>query len=369
MNIMKKLSVLLIAFSACVAVNAQSVVSLNISGLPDGTEIEAVYACTHQSIEPAVAEAKVMNGQCVVTVPMDEPRYVGFKVKGYNGYVAQLMTTKGETPKVTAAAEKNVTDKGTYYSGSGVKVVNSPLEAEYIKKIDAKRKYLDILYEAFHNGYTDTKSQGYAAAEKSFFTQVEKTYKAIAADNKDSWWGPFSMLALYSYFTEENTADWAQFSTEAQQSYYGQLLKKKISPEGLIGKDYPKFSFTDAKGKVNEAAKTVKGKKIFLVDFWASWCVPCRKEIPNLKSIYAANSKKGLEIISVSIDKSDAAWKKALEKENLPWPNGIDKSGVDDLYHVQAIPAIFIVDAVTGKVIGENLRGEELAAKIVDLLK
>jgi hypothetical protein len=182
---MKKFLVLLIAFSASVAVNAQSVVSLNISGLPDGTELEAVYACTHQSIEPAIAEAKVMNGQCVVTVPMDEPRYVGFKVKGYNGYVAQLMTTKGETPKVTTTAEKNVTDKGTFYYGSGVKVVNSPLEAEYIKKIDAKRKYLDILYEAFHNGYTDTKSQGYAAAEKSFFTDVEKTYKAIAADNKD----------------------------------------------------------------------------------------------------------------------------------------------------------------------------------------
>ncbi|MBP9984636.1 MAG: TlpA family protein disulfide reductase, partial [Prevotella sp.] len=109
--------------------------------------------------------------------------------------------------------------------------------------------------------------------------------------------------------------------------------------------------------------------KIFLVDFWASWCVPCRKEIPNLKNIYAANSKKGLEIISVSIDKNEAAWKKALEKEKLPWPNGIDKSGVDDLYHVQAIPAIFIVDAVSGKVIGENLRGEELAAKVTDLLK
>ena len=108
---MKKFLVLLIAFSASVAVNAQSVVSLNISGLPDGTELEAVYACTHQSIEPAIAEAKVMNGQCVVTVPMDEPRYVGFKVKGYNGYVAQLMTTKGETPKVTATAEKNVTDR------------------------------------------------------------------------------------------------------------------------------------------------------------------------------------------------------------------------------------------------------------------
>src|SRR5574344_2062725 len=167
MNIMKKFLVLLIAFSASVAVNAQSVVSLNISGLPDGTELEAVYACTHQSIEPAIAETKVMNGQCVDTVPMDEPRYVGFKVKGYNGYVAQLMTTKGETPKVTTTAEKNVTDKGTFYYGSGVKVVNSPLEAEYIKKIDAKRKNLDISMNLFIMDIQTQRAKGMPLQKKA----------------------------------------------------------------------------------------------------------------------------------------------------------------------------------------------------------
>lgn len=62
-----------------------------------------------------------------------------------------------------------------------------------------------------------------------------------------------------------------------------------------------------------------------MIDFWASWCGPCRREIPNLKKIYEAYVDKGLEIISISIDKEDKAWQKALDEEQLPWPNLIDR--------------------------------------------
>ena len=113
----------------------------------------------------------------------------------------------------------------------------------------------------------------------------------------------------------------------------------------------------------------MKGKKVYIVDFWASWCVPCRKEIPNLKAIYERFSGKGLEIVSISIDKNDSAWRKAVTAENLTWPNGIDKQGIKDMFNVNAIPAIFIVDGKTGRILAENIRGEQLANKLAEMLE
>ena len=97
--------------------------------------------------------------------------------------------------------------------------------------------------------------------------------------------------------------------------------------------------------------------------------MPCRKEIPNLKAIYERFSGKGLEIVSISIDKNDSAWRKAVTAENLTWPNGIDKQGIKDMFNVNAIPAIFIVDGKTGRILAENIRGEQLANKLAEMLE
>lgn len=73
--------------------------------------------------------------------------------------------------------------------------------------------------------------------------------------------------------------------------------------------------------------------------------------------------------MSVSIDKDEAAWRKALAEEKLPWPNGLDRAGISDAYKVQFIPAIFLVDGATGKCIAEDIRGEELANKLAELFQ
>lgn len=110
--------------------------------------------------------------------------------------------------------------------------------------------------------------------------------------------------------------------------------------------------------------------KFVLLEFWASWCGPCRAEIPHMKKAYAEYHPKGLEIFSFTIDDSRAAWEKASKEENLPWiDSGMgSKTGPQDLYGVTGVPANFLIDTATGKIVAINLRGKKLTEKLKELL-
>lgn len=111
--------------------------------------------------------------------------------------------------------------------------------------------------------------------------------------------------------------------------------------------------------------------KVTIVDFWASWCGPCRKENPNVVAIYKELHSKGLNIVGVSLDKEAKAWKEAIAKDNLTWTQVSNlkfwEEPIAAQYGVQSIPATFILDA-TGKVVAQDLRGDELRTKILELL-
>jgi len=105
-----------------------------------------------------------------------------------------------------------------------------------------------------------------------------------------------------------------------------------------------------------------KGKYV-LLDFWASWCGPCRREMPHVKAAYEQFKGNNFQVFAVSIDSDAAAWKKALKEDNMPFVHALDvkgKQSVGDLYMVRAIPTNFLIDS-TGKIIAKNLRGEELS--------
>ncbi|MFN8259582.1 MAG: TlpA disulfide reductase family protein [Chitinophagales bacterium] len=114
----------------------------------------------------------------------------------------------------------------------------------------------------------------------------------------------------------------------------------------------------------------LKGNYV-LLDFWASWCQPCRMENPNVVALYNKYHAQGFEVFSVSLDANVDQWKKAIAKDGLVWKNhGCDfggwQSAPAQAYRVESIPCTFLLDK-TGKVIAKNLRGEELAAKLAEL--
>ena len=124
-------------------------------------------------------------------------------------------------------------------------------------------------------------------------------------------------------------------------------------------------------GKTVKLSDYVGKGKVVLVDFWASWCGPCRREMPNLVEAYAKYKNKNFEIVGVSLDQSADAWKEAIKKLNITWPQMSDLKGWQNegaqLYAVNSIPHTMLVDA-DGTILARGLHGEKLQTKLEEVL-
>ena len=137
-----------------------------------------------------------------------------------------------------------------------------------------------------------------------------------------------------------------------------------------VGMKAPQFTLPDKNGNM-VTMSTVKGK-IKIIDFWASWCGPCRLNNPALRKLYDEYHDKGLEIIGVSLDTSKAGWEKAMDKDGLIWINVSSLKGWDceivHLYNVKGVPALFVLDE-NNNIISTGLRGEQLEKFLQENLK
>lgn len=167
-------------------------------------------------------------------------------------------------------------------------------------------------------------------------------------------------------------AAYAKFSPALKATDMGKELGQRIKAKSItaIGADAPLFTLNDVSGKPVSLAG-LKGKLV-LVEFWASWCGPCRAENPNLVKQYKLYKEKGFEVISVSLDSDKAKWVDAIAKDGLPWLHVSDLKGwnneVGRLYGIRAVPSSFLVSK-EGKIIANDLRGETLNAKLAEIYK
>ena len=140
-----------------------------------------------------------------------------------------------------------------------------------------------------------------------------------------------------------------------------------------VGKKFVDFEMADPNGKTHKLSEFVgNGKNIVLIDFWASWCPPCRRDMPNLVAAYKKYKNKGFEIVGISLDSKADAWAKGVKDLNITWTQLSDLQGWKNsgaqLYGVNSIPHTVLVDK-DGTIIAKNLHGEEIDAKLQEILK
>lgn len=396
-NDMKKIFVIIMCGLLWQTAFAQNFkVTASIRGLADGTVL-ILTPLSHSKLAP-VAEATVSKGKCVFTgtITQDVPLCVHMQVKDAFGYV-NIMIDKGNDFQVSCTFRQDGENKGTpIYRISDLKVTGSPLTEQYLSiKKDIQKpneefgEFRKLLHKrmpalegemakAMKKGRAGLDSLKKANADFQMYQYMDSIRYNLLSNSTicklyelgDTFWGPLMMIDTWWYFTPRERPVYDSFTEEVKNCWYGRQIRDEVYAGGKPGEKAKAFTISDQKGSKHTLSSLLKDKKVVLIDFWASWCGPCRKEIPNVKKQYELYKDKGFDVISISIDKDEKAWKKALEEEKLPWPNFLDREGVSDIYKVKSIPAMFLLKG-DGTIIATDLdaRGENLAKKLAELFK
>ncbi|WP_256002566.1 TlpA disulfide reductase family protein [Pedobacter deserti] len=230
-------------------------------------------------------------------------------------------------------------------------------DGAYVKSLDERKMAADSI-------------QKLVAMNKSINWQFAETHL-------NSFMGlyTFNMSVLDSYFDPAKVEPlFNRFSAELRSSPLGKRTAEKIEigKRRQAGSKATDFTQNDINGKPFKLS-SLRGKYV-LVDFWASWCVPCRAENPNVVKAYNALKGKNFEIVGVSLDYpgGQGAWEAAVQKDGLPWIHVSDLKGwkneVAVLYGINSVPQNLLIDP-QGMIIAKNLRGEALTEKLKELIK
>lgn len=197
------------------------------------------------------------------------------------------------------------------------------------------------------------------------------TFKDLIRRYSAQAYAPYTLYKLHNQLPLSELKSYRNALDPAfNKNPYTLLLDEFIHmSEFKPGSDIPDFKLPDPNGKMIRI-KDLRGKYV-LIDFWASWCGPCMKEMPNLVKLYKEYKGKNFEILGISLDTNKAAWLAAVKKMGMKWLQGCDfKSWHSDLAKkcgIKAVPYTLLIDP-TGKVVAMKLRGEELEQKVKELV-
>ncbi|MBQ6792151.1 MAG: AhpC/TSA family protein [Butyricimonas sp.] len=343
------------------ACNAQSgyKVTGTVEGMPDG---KAIIATVNGSSLDTLAKADVKNGSFEFTGNVSEPTGAYIMVIGQRGAIPFML----ENANITV----NAGQAGLTVTGSeGQKIYDQFMAINATAQQEAMK--LQQEYQAANGD--QAKIQAIQEAYAKLMTDAQAKETELIKANPDSYVSTFVIVSGMGQMEYEQLKErYNLLGEKAKASAQGKAIAAQIAKleSTAIGQIAPNFTITTPEGE-SISLYDIKGK-VKLIDFWASWCGPCRGENPHVVEIYKEYHPKGLEIFGVSLDNNKEAWVKAIADDGLVWKHGSDLKGWQSapaqLYSVSGIPHTVLLDE-NNKIIAKNLRGDELKQKIAELLK
>lgn len=337
--------------------------------------VEKVFLQYHVGENMVTDTTVVSNGKYQFSIKLEEPT-LAYIIAGYRGG-ARYSPGKMFAPIFLDMKPMTVVQTDSF---SNAKINGSKANDEY-KKLTESLKPINKQREALILDYKRFAAEGNKGAQERIEKQIDslddvrtKSLGDYVAQNPSS---PIATPILQEFAGSRLELSkveplFNKLSQEARNTPTGKHLKEAIETAKKTGIGQMAIDFTQNDTLGNPVKLSSFRGKYVLLDFWASWCGPCRAENPNVVNAYSAYNKKGFEVLSVSLDRENGKekWLKAIHDDHLTWTHVSDlkfwNNAVAKAYGIQAIPQNLLLDP-QGKIIGKNLRGEELQKKLAEI--
>ena len=375
-KIFSVLSVILVLISCNKAGENEYIVTGTIKGIDNGKTVTLEVQDEKTGQLKAVDTVKIENGKFVFKGSAKEPELYLVQVEKVQGKVPFIlengdieMTINKDSVAITKVSGTYNNDELTSYKENGMKIQKKMMkfqEDNMAKMNQAQQKNDTVVMNSLRKEYSKFQEEFAKQSEDYIKTHPKAFISALIIEGMFNQMIP-DVKKINQYYTALDKA--------LKDTKHGKSIKTKLDkflkPVAAVevGTVAPDFTAPDPNGKPISLKQSLG--KVTIIDFWASWCNPCRMENPGNVALYNEFHSKGLNIIGVSLDKDAAKWKEAIAKDKLTWPQISNLKDFEDpiavSYNVNQIPSTFILDA-SGKVIAKDLRGPALKAKIAELL-